>query len=667
MSSLAADRQSTLGGGEPDVATAARRTIWAPSLLAYLVCMFFLAHSSAYHQGLLLVAAAYAMLALSLDLVAGATGMYSLGHAGLFAIGAYGTAVLAERYDWNVFAALPVVVVAGAIVGLLIGALSLRVSGLYFAITTLIFTIIVTVLVSNMSITGGYQGLSSPTFPSFSRSVTSALGSSLTWAVAGCLLLTIVVVWSIRSSAMYPVLLAIRDSERFAASAGVRTSATKILVFGLSAAIAGLAGWSFCFLGYITPSQFDATASINVLVMIIIGGMNTRLGPIVGAVFVGLFPVVVSINSLWQEVIYGSIFIVVIIFFPEGFVGLVSRGASLLLSVWWRRSGAGWRRVGGSSSAAVAPIGVWSDESPVRRDDTQADGTGGMLRAIETGASVGAPSRSEDPTFRPDGRSMVAIDSPSPALEARGISFSYQGGIRVLDGVDLVVGRGSIHGLIGPNGSGKTTLVDILSGSLFPEAGTITINGRRAERLPPWQRVDLGLMRSFQTAAMVSELSTRDNVTIGLFNRYPRIGLRSPAWPLIPSARRDSRAMAASALDALSAVGVQRSWVRTQVANVPHGVEQLTQLAAVCVGRPSVVILDEPLAGLSSEEVEHVGSILRDLRDAGVTVLIVEHQIRFIFDVCDEVTVLAAGQVVKTGHAPEVRVDARVREVYLGQ
>ncbi|MGH9101279.1 MAG: branched-chain amino acid ABC transporter permease, partial [Acidimicrobiales bacterium] len=323
------------------MARTARRTLWAPSLLAYLVCMFLLAHSSPYHQGLLLVAAAYAMLALSLDLVAGSAGLYSLGHAGLFAIGAYGTAVLAEREHWSVFAALPVVVVAGAIVGLLIGALSLRVSGLYFAITTLIFTIIVTVLVSNMTITGGYQGLSSPTFPSFSRSVTSALGSSLTWAVSGCLLLAIVVVWSIRSSAMYPVLLAIRDSERFASSAGVRTSATKILLFGLSAAIAGLAGWAFCFLGFITPSQFDTTASINVLVMVIIGGMNTRLGPIVGAVFVGLFPVVVSINSLWQEVIYGAVFIAVIVFLPEGFVGVVSRGGRLLVSMWPRIRGPG--------------------------------------------------------------------------------------------------------------------------------------------------------------------------------------------------------------------------------------------------------------------------------------------------------------------------------------
>lgn len=662
------------GKGRRDIVGSARRTIWGPALLAYVVCTFFLAHSSSYNQGLVEVAAAYAILALSLDLVAGATGLYSLGHAGLFAIGAYGTTILAGHYGWNVFAALPVVILAGGIVGLLIGALSLRVSGLYFAITTLIFTIIVTVLVSNMSITGGYQGLSSPTFPSFSNAVTSAIGSSVTWAVSGSLIIAVVVVWSIRSSALYPVLLAIRDSERFASSAGVRTAMTKILLFGLSAALAGLAGWAFSFLGYITPAQFNTTASINVFVMVIIGGMNTRLGPIIGAAFVGLFPVMVSINSLWQEVIYGAIFIAVIIFLPEGFVGVVSRGGRLLLRRWTEEP-----EESAAPADALAPVfaGAWGDEASIASAGGSANG--------ESPSSVASPGRggwsfgsggttSADPAAPPTGRKvprgsgdLAQAPGDGPALEALGISFSYTGGVRVLSDVDLVIRRGTVHGLIGPNGSGKSTLVDILSGALFPETGTITINGRRAEKLPAWQRVDLGLMRTFQTAAMVNELTARDNVTIGLYNHFPRIGRRALAWPMIPSARRDARIMAASAMGALGAVGVGRSWTRARVADVPHGVEQLTQLAAACVGRPSMLILDEPLAGLSSEEVEHVASILRRLGAVGVTILVIEHQTRFIFEVCDDVTVLAAGELVTSGSAGDVRVDTRVREVYLGQ
>jgi branched-chain amino acid transport system permease protein len=626
--------------------TTVQKKSWMPTLVGYIVCMYFLAHSSSYHQGLVLVAATFGMLALSLDLVAGATGLYSLGHAGLFAIGAYGTAILAEHYGWNLFVALPVVVVVAGLVGLVIGALSLRVSGLYFAITTLIFTIIVTVLVSNLSITGGYQGLSSPTFPSFSSSLTSAVGSSLTWAVAGCFLVTVVVVWSIRSSAMYPILLAIRDSEKFASAAGVRTARTKICLFGLSAAIAGLAGWAFCFLGFITPSQFDATASINILVMVIVGGMNTRLGPIIGAAFVGLFPVIVSINSLWQEVIYGAIFLTVIIFFPEGFVGIISR--------LWRFGVQVFTPGTNKESKSVAPASTFAVTNSTSAKGLSLEGkesffiTQNQLNAKESSKLDGA--------------------NASPlAIEAMGICFSYTSGVRVLENVDIKVRRATIHGLIGPNGSGKSTLVDLLSGVITPEEGTITINGHRAETMPSWQRVDLGLMRTFQTAAMVHDLSTKQNVSIGLFNSYDRIGIRSPLWPLLPSGRKDSRTIASSALAALDAVGVSRSWVSTKVADVPHGIEQLTQLAAACVGGPSILILDEPAAGLSMDEVDQLASILKNLRSSGVTTLIIEHQTRFIFDICDEVTVLAAGEVIKSGSASDVRSDVRVREVYLGQ
>src|SRR5208282_3026463 len=140
--------------------------------------------------------------------------------------------------------------------------------------------------------------------------------------------------WSIRSSALYPALLAIRDSEPFASSVGVRTSVTRVVIFSLSAALAGLAGWTFSFLGFITPGQFDSTAAVNILVMVILGGMNTRTGPIFGAVFISLFPTVVSMNPLWQEILFGSIFLFVIVFFPEGFVGLLARAGRWLRTKW---------------------------------------------------------------------------------------------------------------------------------------------------------------------------------------------------------------------------------------------------------------------------------------------------------------------------------------------
>lgn len=614
-------------------AAGARRALWLATLAVYVLCTLELAHGSSYHQGLLLVAASFAILALSLDLVAGATGLYSLGHAGLFAIGAYGTTILQADHGWSVFWALPVVVVAVGLVGIVIGALSLRVSGLYFAITTLIFTIIVNVLLSNLSITGGYQGLPSPTFPSFPHAL-AHLGTALVWAVSGCLLVTVTVIWSIRSSALYPVLLAIRDSEPFASSAGVRTAATRVLVFGLSAALAGLAGWTFSFLGFITPGQFNSTASINILVMVILGGMNTRLGPICGAVFVSLFPVVISINPLWQEILFGAIFVFVIVFVPEGFVGVVARAG---------------RRIG----RLLADRRVDLQSSPERAAAAQ-------TRPFEIDRTLTDPPPSPV-EMAPSASSTV------PALEARGISFSYTGEVQVLHKVDLVVSPATIHGLIGPNGSGKSTLVNLLSGQLSCQEGTISVKGQRVEHLRAWQRAELGLMRTFQTAVMVQELTAQDNVSIGLFSQFRRIGSRSLAWPMIPSARRDSRKMAVASAEALRHLGLDRSWARARVADIPHGVQQLTQLAAACVSHPSILILDEPLAGLSAGEVDEVATILRELKASGVTIIVVEHQTRFIFDVCDKVTVLAAGELIKTGSAVEVRGDDRVREVYLGQ
>jgi branched-chain amino acid transport system permease protein len=231
--------------------------------------------------------------------------------------------------------------------------------------------------------------------------------------------------------------------------------------------------------------------------------------------------------------------------------------------------------------------------------------------------------------------------------------------------VDLSVRRGTIHGLIGPNGSGKSTLASLIAGHLQPDGGTITLNGSRVERLRAWARPRHGLTRTFQSAVLIKELPARDNVAVGLYSRTPRIGRRAPFWPLLPTARRDGRRIRERADEALALVGIP-SWGGTRIADVPHGIGQLTQLAAACVSEPSVLLLDEPLAGLSPGEVEHAARILRGLRRAGVTVIVIEHQTRFVFDVCDEVTVLSAGELVAAGPAAEVREHTRVREVYLG-
>ena len=572
-------------------------------------------------QSIVTVTVVFVVLAVSLDLVAGTVGLYSLGHAGLFAIGAYGTSLLNRYFQLNVFLLLPIVIIAAGLVGALLGALSLRVSGLYFAITTFIFTIIVYVTLSNSTWTFGLQGTTGPLFPFFPPGVQDVLGRSVVWAVGAVLLIAIVIVWSIRRSAFYPVLLAVRDAEPYARANGVRTSLVKVGIFALSAGLAGMAGWVFSFLVYQSPGQFGWVQSVNLLVMVIIGGMNTRLGPILGAVLVSVFPFVVKIDPFVQEVVLGAVFVAVIVLFPRGLVGLVDLVVRKIRSL---------------------------------RSSAPADAGAPAVEAVES--DVTNPSSAKKNPW-----------SDEIALAARGIGFSYVPGVPVLQNVDMAVRRGTIHGLIGPNGSGKSTLVNLISGELRPGAGEIELNGARVERLRAPSRPSHGLMRTFQSAVLVSEIPVLENTTVGLYSTVKRIAARSVIWPLLPGARRDARELRARSSEALESVGLDERWHGTLVRDVPHGVEQLTQLAASIVSKPSVLVLDEPLAGLSGAEVTHVASILHRLRERGVTIIVIEHQTRFIFDHCDDVTVIAAGELVTSGPAAEVRKNDRVREVYLGQ
>ena len=626
-----------------------RSVVTVSAIALYVLGTYGLAHGTLYIQGLVLVAAVFAVLAVSLDLVAGVLGLYSLGHAGLFALGAYATTLLYTNHGWNLFVLLPVCVVGVGLVGLILGALSLRVSGLYFAITTFVFTLLLTAFASDLSWTGGFGGLVGPIFPHFSSGL-NWLGASLIWCCMAVLLVAILISLALRRSPLYPVLLAIRDAEPFAAAAGARTARVKICMFGLSAAMAGAAGWVFSFQGIVSPGQFNGPVAVNILVMVILGGINTTLGPVIGAAFISIFPVEVAINPFWQEVLFGGLFIAVIVAYPAGFVGF--------LTMLGRR--ARDRLRAGSTVAQGRPAAAVSEPAGRRLAPTE-------IASVEAAAREGAAHPEAVPlAIEQSPRSPAPAGGGALAVECRGINFAYTRGTPVLIDVDFVVRQGTIHGLIGPNGSGKSTLVDLIAGRLRPMSGTISLDGKRLERDGAPARARHGFMRTFQAAVLVRELSASENVSVGYYTRIPRLAMRAAAWPILPGTRREAGALREHSATALRFVAAGQ-WADARVANVPHGVEQLTQLAAACVAGPKAVILDEPLAGLSPTEVEHMASILSELKSAGVSVILIEHQPRFVFALCDEVTVLDAGEVVVSGPAAEVRTNDRVREVYLGQ
>jgi branched-chain amino acid transport system permease protein len=604
----------------------ARYALIAAIVITYLAATYFVAWADLQVQGLILVAAIYAILAICLDATAGILGLYSLGVGGFFAIGAYLTTILSTVYGMNLFLLIPIVVVITGLLGIILGAASLRVSGLHFAITTFIFTLVITVLATDLQITNGMQGLLGPNFPDLPNSL-APLGQPIAWCVMLTLLVVVFVVWSVRRSLLYPVLLAIRDAEPFAEAAGVRPGPMKILLFALASATIGFAGWLFCFLGVVSPSQFSWSISLNVLVMILIGGINTTAGPIIGAAFVSMFPVLVHINPWLQQVLYGVLSILVVTIVPEGAVGAAKRV---------------WTRLPRTPPPATSPVG--EAEGAVERDS--------LVRLFPGAASASADA--------------AASALSAAIVECHDVTFRYGTGPTVLSHVSVEIAPGRIHGLIGPNGSGKSTLANIIAGRLRPASGAILIKERRVDSVGPPDRARLGLRRSFQAAQLIKELTTRQNVLVGAYGLAANVGPRALVWPLLRSARRDMERASERAVHALRAVGAG-GWTDRRIRDVPHGIEQLTQLASVCVASPDIIILDEPATGLTSREVEHLAWILRELKGRGLTMIVIEHQTRFLFPLCDLVTVLNAGEVVLTGTPDEVRLDPVVRKVYLGE
>ena len=336
--------------------------------------------------------------------------------------------------------------------------------------------------------------------------------------------------------------------------------------------------------------------------MVLVGGINTTLGPVIGATFVSMFPNLVNINPWLQEMLYGALSILVITLFPEGIVGLVKqRIAAFGEAQSARRLGQADTAPPEASSGADMPVeaaGLWSPS---------ADAQGGADKSAA---------------------------EPEVIVECRGIEFSYGTGLtECMRKSNLAVTRGHIHGLIGPNGSGKSTLANVIAGRLRPIAGTILVKGVRVDGVAPSKRAGLGMRRSFLWAELVRELTATQNVGVGLFDRVPRIVERAAFWSMLPSGRRDTAWIQARAKSALALVGAG-DWSARAVGDVPHGVEQLTQLASVCVAGPEIIILDEPATGLSAREVDHLARILSHLKTQGVTMINTSSTRRDFFSRC---------------------------------
>ncbi|TAM85585.1 ATP-binding cassette domain-containing protein [bacterium] len=571
--------------------------IAAASILAVVVLPFV---SSSYVIDVATTIITFAVLGLGLNIVVGYAGLLDLGYAAFFAIGAYTTALLETLGHQPFWVTLPFSILFAAISGIIIGYPTLRLRSDYLAIVTLGFGEITRIVATNLGITGGpngIYGIASPTF--FGH----ALASPRAVYELGLGFLAVVLVFTSRltRTRLGRAWISIREDETAAEAIGIPTLKVKMLAYVMGAVVGGFGGSFFAArFGAIDPTSFTYLQSVTILIIVVLGGMGSTPGVMLGAAIVAGLPEALRFLQLWREFVFA--------------IGLVV----LML---------------------VRPQGMWP--APLRRRVTL------------------PPLAAEDESLVP-----IAVEpgTSDVLLEVDGLSRNF-GGVRAVNGVRFGIRRGEILSIIGPNGAGKTTVFNCLTGVIRPTSGRISWLGSSIVGLAPHRVVGLGLSRTFQGVRLFANMTVYENVLVGMEPRY-RTSIPAAVLGLHAASEEDRRHLL-SCRRLLRFVGLEER-AGERAGDLPYGDQRRLEIARALASEPRLLLLDEPAAGMNPTEKRDLMGLIRRIRDGGITVVLIEHDMMLVMGVSDRIIVMDHGEVIAEGTPAEVQRNDRVIDAYLG-